>query len=113
MAPSLARAIRRGCVGLATCAEEGGDRREEMTRTETNGSVGGRELVIRVLADLSRELESGRSAGWENDTLASYLEAMAGWLEDCDGFYANQGRPLPTNPWEILADALRAARIYE
>ena len=73
----------------------------------------GRHRVIRILQELHLDLKKGKGSGWENDTLPSYLEALAGWLEDCEGYYANKGRPLPLDSWEIMADALRAARIYE
>jgi hypothetical protein len=33
--------------------------------------------------------------GWENVTLERYLRALASWIEDSDGYYINQGRPIP------------------
>jgi hypothetical protein len=51
---------------------------------------------------------------WENGTLDRYLNALAGWIEDCDGYYENQGRPVPTTPtWRDVADMLIAAKMYE
>lgn len=51
---------------------------------------------------------------WENDTLESYLEACAAWLEDSDGYYENWGLPLPEDgPWNLVADMLQAGRVYE
>ena len=44
--------------------------------------------------------------------LRSFLEAMASWLEDCDGYYGDQ-RDVGVADWQIFADALAAARIYE
>jgi hypothetical protein len=64
-----------------------------------------------------RALESDlreNSAGWENVTLGAYLTALASWLEDSDGYYRNQGRPVPTSPsWRDVADMLMAAKMYE
>ncbi len=54
------------------------------------------------------------SANWENQDLSSFLEAIAAWSEDMDGFYANQGRPIPKDiNWKIFAEILYAARVYE
>lgn len=51
---------------------------------------------------------------WENGTLPTYLEAMQAWTEDMDGYYLNTGQPIPENvPWQVFADILRAARVYE
>jgi len=42
------------------------------------------------------------------------LEALAGWIDDSDGYYVNQGKPVPTAPsWKNVAEMLIAARIYE
>jgi hypothetical protein len=51
---------------------------------------------------------------WENNNLENYLEALAAWFQDMDGFYQNAGKPVPNQlTWEILADALIAATMYE
>ncbi|MFE7708562.1 hypothetical protein ACFU6I_22825 [Streptomyces sp. NPDC057486] len=56
--------------------------------------------------------EEGSS--WENEDLASFLEALAAWIEDADGWYRNAGRELPASgDWSFFARALRAATIYE
>lgn len=33
-----------------------------------------------------------------NPTLDHYLEALAGWIRDLDGWFTNQGKPIPTQP---------------
>ncbi len=51
---------------------------------------------------------------WENLSLESYLEALAAWVEDCEGFYPNRGEPSPRDPtWKSLGEGLLAAKIYE
>lgn len=65
--------------------------------------------VRALLADWSE----GQPANWDNHTLPEYLESLAGWLEDCAGYYASRGVPVPWNGWEVVADALRAATVYE
>ncbi|GHH70307.1 DUF7660 family protein [Promicromonospora soli] len=50
-----------------------------------------------------------------NSTLHEYLEALAGWLEDSDGYYLNVvgRRTPPQNGWEVFNDALQATATYE
>ena len=51
---------------------------------------------------------------WENSNLISYLDAMANWTEDMDGYYANQNIELPQNiDWKIFANILVGATVYE
>jgi hypothetical protein len=65
--------------------------------------------VRALLADWS----DGPPTNWENRSLPEYLEALAGWLEDCAGYYASRGVPVPWNGWVVVADAMRAATVYE
>ena len=49
---------------------------------------------------------------WENDTVDSFLEAMASW--NIEGYYANSGQVLPEQPnWKMFAQILIAAKWYE
>jgi hypothetical protein len=51
---------------------------------------------------------------WENQSLEDYLEALAAWVEDCDGYYANRGETVAQDPsWKFLGEALLAAKSYE
>lgn len=72
--------------------------------------TGGRAKVIALANDLSVQIASG--VPWASDSLWTYLEAFAGWLEDADGYYLNDGRVPPGDGWVIVADALRAATHY-
>ena len=46
--------------------------------------------------------------------MSDYLDALASWLEDCDGYYANRGVAVPWDRWEITAAAaMQAAAVYE
>ena len=69
------------------------------------------------LADFVRALATDLSTNretWENATLDRYLEALAGWLDDADGYYRNQGLPVPVEPsWHNVAEMLMAAKMYE
>ena len=47
-------------------------------------------------------------------TLADYLEAMAAWIQDAEGYYRNSGQPVPQQPsWHNFAEILSAAKVYE
>ena len=51
---------------------------------------------------------------WENKSLRSYLEAIASWTEDMEGFYQNNNLEVPRNVnWKVFANILMAAKMYE
>ncbi|POX48018.1 hypothetical protein C3489_28295 [Streptomyces sp. Ru71] len=54
------------------------------------------------------------ASSWENAGLPSFLEALAAWIDDADGWYQNTGRELPPDgDWTFFARALQAATVYE
>ncbi len=72
-----------------------------------------REDFIKLLLLLSADFKENTSS-WENRDISSFLESMASWIEDMDGFYLNQNLPLPTNiSWSNFADMMLAAKVYE
>ena len=70
-----------------------------------------RDELIAFISDIVRD-HKFNGLQWENGDVRSFLEAMASWLEDCDGYYGDQ-RDVGVADWQIFADALAAARIYE
>lgn len=67
------------------------------------------EFIMELLKDIRQD-----AAGWENSTLEDYLSALASWIEDSDGYYRNQNRPIPETPsWRNIAEMLIAAKMYE
>ena len=51
---------------------------------------------------------------WENASLEAYLEAIAAWVQDMDGYHCNRGELMPAHlTWKSLCEILLAARIYE
>jgi hypothetical protein len=50
-----------------------------------------------------------------NIDTVSFLEALGAWLKDCNGFYVNTGQEMNIEQpqWQLFADALAAATIYE
>ena len=92
------------------------DAASKLCGIQANGApstIQSRTDFITLLRTLLRELRD-KPETWENRTLPQFLEALAAWIEDLDGFYRNQGRSVPDQPsWEMLAEMLLAARVYE
>lgn len=74
-------------------------------------SLDGRDMVVDVVDRLHGELLSG--ADWENDTLPRFLDAFSALLGSIENAYTNTGRPVPNDPWVLVAAALEGARSYE
>ena len=52
--------------------------------------------------------------GWENRDLAGFLEALAAWVQDMNGYYQAKGGTIPLQPsWKMLGQILLAAKVYE
>lgn len=54
-------------------------------------------------------------APWENADLSSYLEGLAGFASDMDGYFANKGSGVDAEiaTWSLFAQMLVAAIMYE
>lgn len=72
--------------------------------------LAGREHVLRVVDELGQELADGSAERWENPTLERFLDAFGALLGTIEPAYRNAGRPVPLDPWVLVADALRGAR---
>lgn len=73
-----------------------------------------RDEFIEFISDVARDYELN-GHNWENRDIRSYLEAIAAWLEDCDGYYQNVGPPrdVEVPHWQVFADAVSVGRVYE
>ena len=72
-----------------------------------------REDFVAFLRSLVRDFRE-RPEQWENAGLEAYLEAMAAWVQDMDGYYRKGGEKVPQHlTWKNLGEMLLAARIYE
>jgi hypothetical protein len=84
-----------------------------MTLPERARSVRTRSDLVDFLRALEADFADNPEE-WDNGDLASFLEAMAAWSADMEGFYLNSGEDLDAlPPWRVLADILMAARAYE
>lgn len=52
---------------------------------------------------------------WENTSLSGFLEAMVRYTEDIDGYYLNTKQDIDpyTASWQVFADILKGASMYE
>ncbi|MCP5504357.1 MAG: hypothetical protein H7A41_04305 [Chlamydiales bacterium] len=72
-----------------------------------------REDFVSFLKNLRKDYLDNVSS-WENRDIDTFLEAIASWVEDMDGFYINQGLPVPKKPdWKVFADILMGGKVYE
>ena len=76
-------------------------------------SIASREDLADFVQALRDDLLSDPKS-WENATLERFLEALAAWVRDMDGFFQNQGVSMPMQPsWKLVGDMLLAAKLYE
>ncbi len=80
-----------------------------MSRSETQAeAIFSREDFASFVRALLLELQAG-GKGWEDTDLPRFLDALAAWVEDMDGYYANRNEPVPTADWRTFARMLLAA----
>ena len=80
---------------------------------KTTDQIQSREEFIAFVRDLSKDFRDN-NVTWENDTLERYLDALAAWTEDMDGYYGNRGEVAPVGiNWKFIAQLLLAAKVYE
>ena len=84
-----------------------------MRLAEDVGTIRTRDDFVHLVRELLHELDNEPDT-WENADLASFLNALAAWVEDMDGYYRQAGEPVPEQPtWKTLGQMLLAARVYE
>jgi hypothetical protein len=72
-----------------------------------------RETLSKFLLAASRNFKE-HPEGWENGDMSSFLEAMSGWIADCDEVFRRSGDPIPSDEsWATIAKVVAAARVYE
>lgn len=72
-----------------------------------------RPTLANYIRDLVEDFQANPES-WGNKDLPDFLMAMAAWVEDMDGYYANKGIKTPEIPsWKTLAEILTASSVYE
>ena len=49
---------------------------------------------VSFVHELSKDVHNNPES-WPNKNLETFLEALAGWVDDMEGYYLNQGQPIP------------------
>ncbi len=76
-------------------------------------SIKTKEDFISFLNELSND-KTAKDDKWENKSLEDYLDSIARWVEDMDGYYHNTNRTIPENiNWQFIAELLYVGKIYE
>ena len=71
------------------------------------------EDLAAFVMQLSGDVEE-QPGTWENPELGRYLEALAAWTRDMDGYFKNRGEEVPARPtWRLVGMMLLAAKYYE
>lgn len=84
-----------------------------MDLNEESNAIRSRDDFVHFVKALLRDFEENPS-GWENHDLGSFLDAVAAWTEDMDGYFENRGEPTPQQPdWRLLGQIMLAAKYYE
>ncbi|BCM91766.1 hypothetical protein IAD21_03641 [Abditibacteriota bacterium] len=84
-----------------------------MNWKHTIDSIETREDFADFLLALQKDFD-GNPQEWENGTLDSYLWSLYRWVNDMDGYLVNHSiNVTDLNPWQLLANILYAAKIYE
>ncbi|MEQ9861123.1 hypothetical protein OI450_03590 [Pectobacterium cacticida] len=75
--------------------------------------ISSKDDLVKLISALAKDFKENPDE-WENKDLPSYLEAIASWIEDMDGYYENTNQPIPKDTnWKVFADILMAAKVYE
>jgi hypothetical protein len=67
------------------------------------------------LLELIQQLSEENRENWENVSTQAFLEALGAWLSSAENLYSNLNLGTDANnpSWQLFADALQAALIYE
>ncbi len=88
-------------------------REAQETGGGTATAVCSRETLVTFVGEIVQEWGAAPS-NWTNQTAGEFVEALAAWLADMDGYYARFGTTADVvSPWRVIADAIAAARFYE
>lgn len=75
--------------------------------------VRSRDDLIRYLDGLVQAISDNQHKV-ENIRTEDFIEALAAWIADMDGYFANQGAESPREAtWQLMAMAITAGLVYE
>ncbi len=79
-----------------------------------NNKISDRKSFIAFVELLVEDLKTNNPE-WENRTLGDFLQALSDYTNDIQGYYDNTGQQINADipTWNLFADILRGARVYE
>lgn len=80
--------------------------------SSSDAALQGRDAVVKIIEELAKDFEEDGS-DWSHSTIEGYLGALAALLESTENVYKFRGRPVPEDPWVIMAEAFRGSKTYE
>ena len=85
-----------------------------MTNPSKTLSITDRESFIEFLKAFQQDYIANAQE-WENRTLDNFLEALTRYAQDIQGYYDNTNKNINANTasWQVFADILQGAKIYE
>jgi hypothetical protein len=85
-----------------------------MTEQISNFKVADRKSFVEFIELLRSELLANPD-NWVNRNLDDFLEAMARYADDIQGYYDNMRQPIDADKanWQVFADILKGSSIYE
>lgn len=84
-----------------------------MNFNEEVEKIKSKQEFIFFIQELSKDFISDKKH-WENHTIDNYLQSMAAWVEDMEGYYRNLKQKEPElKEWGMFAKILLAAKYYE
>ena len=79
-----------------------------------NQQVTDRQSFIKFLESLHQDfIDNGQE--WESKTLDGFLEALSRYTVDIQGYYDNTNQNINADnaSWQVFADIIKGAKIYE
>lgn len=85
-----------------------------MNDKSLNMQVSDRQSFIFFLESFHQDLLINKEK-WTNNTLEDFLEALARYVDEIQGFYDNTGQKLNADiaSWKLFSDVMQGAKIYE
>ena len=75
--------------------------------------VDSKESFLKFIHALIKDYKNNPN-DWQHITVDNYLEAIAAWTADMNGYYKGMNIPVPEHiDWKIFAHILMAASVYE
>ena len=77
-------------------------------------TIQSRQAFIAFLQQLHQDYLANRQ-DWENDSLDKFLEALASYAQEIPGYYQNMRQDTDADiaSWQVFADMLLGAKVYE